>query len=227
MIAAFDHIAKAPGRRVTRRRQSVRIRIGVPSKHFLDETEKNVARNFWRALDRMKASEGFSVVEVPTDSSYERFTTARAAIQLRDAAWFYEELVKSKRIASHMNADVVTLLRRGLRVGQIRYLGANLVRLESVRVFGRLLKGLDALAMPTTRMAAPRLADIAGKEAGRLRKLLLQNTEVFNLSGFPALSIPTNPGGGALPTAIQFACRLGEDPLALQIGELAMQAIAR
>jgi len=227
MIAAFDHIAKASGRRVPRRRQSVRIRIGVPAKHFLDETEEKVARNFWRALDRMKASEGFSVVEVPTDSSYERFTTARAAIQLREAAWFYEELVKSKRIASHMNADVVTLLRRGLRVGQIRYLGANLVRLESVRVFGRLLKGLDALAMPTTRMAAPRLADIAGKEAGRLRKLLLQNTEVFNLSGFPALSIPSNPGGGELPTAIQFACGLGEDSLALQIGELAMRAIAR
>jgi aspartyl-tRNA(Asn)/glutamyl-tRNA(Gln) amidotransferase subunit A len=227
MIAAFDHIAKAPRKRVPRRRQSVRIRIGVPSKHFLDETEEKVARNFWRALDRMKASEGFSVVEVPTDSSYERFTTARAAIQLREAAWFYEELVKSKRIASHMNADVVTLLRRGVHVGQIRYLGANLVRLESVRVFGRLLKGLDALAMPTTRMAAPRLADIAGKEAGRLRKLLLQNTEVFNLSGFPALSIPTNPGGGELPTAIQFACGLGEDPLALQIGELAMRAIAR
>jgi aspartyl-tRNA(Asn)/glutamyl-tRNA(Gln) amidotransferase subunit A len=227
MIAAFDHIAKAPRKRVPRRRQSVRIRIGVPSKHFLDETEEKVARNFWRALDRMRASEGFSVVEVPTDSSYERFTTARAAIQLREAAWFYEELVKSKRIASHMNADVVTLLRRGVHVGQIRYLGANLVRLESVRVFGRLLKGLDALAMPTTRMAAPRLADIAGKEAGRLRKLLLQNTEVFNLSGFPALSIPTNPGGGELPTAIQFACGLGEDPLALQIGELAMRAIAR
>ena len=227
MITAFEHITTRRRLRDASRRRSGKIRIGVPSKHFLDETEEKVSRNFWRALDRMKASGRFSVVEVPTDSSYERFTTARAAIQLREAAWFYEELVKTKRIAARMNPDVVTLIRRGLRVGQIRYLGANLARLESIRVFGRLLKGLEALAMPTTRMAAPRLSDVVGKEAGRLRKLLLQNTEVFNLSGFPALSVPTNPGTAELPTAIQFACRLGEDSLALRTGELAMQAIAR
>ncbi len=227
MVAAFDHIAHRDPTRNPRRRQGGRTRIGVPTKHFLDETEEKVARNFWRALDRMKASEEFSVVEVETDSSYERFTSARAAIQLKEAAWFYEELVKSKRISARMNPDVLALLRRGLRVGQVRYLGANLVRLESIRVFGRLLKGLDALAMPTTRVVAPRLADVAGKEAGTLRKLLLQNTEVFNLSGFPALSIPSNPREGDLPTSIQFACRLGEDSLALQTGERAMRAIAR
>jgi aspartyl-tRNA(Asn)/glutamyl-tRNA(Gln) amidotransferase subunit A len=227
MVAAFDRLSGGRRRRGPRRSLGGKIRIGVSSKHFLDETEERVAKNFWRALDRMKASEAFSVVEVATDSSYERFTTARAAIQLREAAWFYEELVNSKRVASHMNPDVLTLLRRGLRVGQVRYLGANLVRLESVRVFGLLLKGLDALAMPTTRMVAPRLEEVVGKEAGRLRKLLLQNTEVFNLSGFPALSVPSNPGAGGLPTAIQFACRLGEDSLALQTGEMAMRAIAR
>jgi aspartyl-tRNA(Asn)/glutamyl-tRNA(Gln) amidotransferase subunit A len=226
MTAAFELLTRGRRSRKPPGRLSGKIRIGVPSKHFLDETEGKVSRNFWRALDRMKASEEFSVAEVPTDSSYERFSTARAEIQLKEAAWFYEELVKSKMVARHMNPDVLTLLRRGLRVGQIRYLGANLVRLESIRVFGRLLKGLHALAMPTTRIVAPRLADVSGKEAGRLRKLLLQNTEVFNLSGFPALSIPTNPGASELPTAIQFACRLGEDSLALQTGEQAMRAIA-
>ena len=114
-----------------------------------------------------------------------------------------------------------------MQVGQVRYLGANLVRLESIRVFGRLLKGLDVLAMPTTRVVAPRLDDVLGKEAGRLRRLLLQNTEVFNLCGFPALSIPSNPGSAELPTAIQLACGLGEDELALRAGDLAMRAIVR
>ena len=226
MITAFGLFAGTKARRPPNG-QGGKIRLGVPSKHFLDETEDRVAKNFWKALDLMKASEAFTVTEVPADSSYERFTTARAAIQLKEASWFYEELVNSKSVASKMNPDVVTLLRRGLRVGQIRYLGANLVRLESIRVFGRLLKGLDALVMPTTRMTAPKLSDVVGKEAGRLRRLLLQNTEVFNLSGFPALSVPSNPGAGELPTAIQFACRLGDDELALRAGELAMRAMAR
>ena len=126
-----------------------------------------------------------------------------------------------------MNPDVLTLLKRGLRVGQLRYFGANLVRLESVRVFGRLLKGMDVLAMPTTRVTAPRLSDVFGKEAGDLRRQLLQNTEVFNLCGFPALSVPSNPGAAELPTATQFTCGLGEDDLVLRVGERAMEAIVR
>lgn len=227
MIAAFDHLTRRGRASGRAKSQGRRIRVGVPSKHFLDETEEKVSRNFWSAVDRMEASEGFTIVEVPTDSSYERFTRARGAIQLREAAWFYEELVESKKVAAQMNSDVVTLLRRGLRMGQIRYFSANLIRLESIRVFGGLMKGLDALAMPTVRMVAPKLGDVVGNETGRLRRLLLQNTEVFNLCGFPALSVPSNPGAADLPTAIQFACKLGEDELALQIGDLAMRAISR
>jgi aspartyl-tRNA(Asn)/glutamyl-tRNA(Gln) amidotransferase subunit A len=227
MVRAFHHLVGArPPRGPAGRKGGRKIRVGVPTKHFLDDTEEGVSRNFWRAIDRIEASEDFAVADVPTDPSYERFTTARGAIQLREAAWFYEELVRSRKVAARMNSDVLTLLRRGLRVGQVRYLGANLVRLESIRVFGRLLKKVDALAMPTTRVAAPRLADVMGNEAGRLRRLLLQNTEVFNLCGFPALSIPTNPGAAELPTAMQLACGLGEDALALRAGELAMRAIA-
>ncbi len=81
--------------------------------------------------------------------------------------------------------------------------------------------------MPTTKVVAPRLDDVLGKEAGRLRRLLLQNTEVFNLCGFPSLSIPSNPGSAELPTAMQLASGLGEDELVLRAGDFAMRAIVR
>ncbi|MDA4115066.1 MAG: amidase [Thaumarchaeota archaeon] len=227
MVKAFEHLAGTRRPRAQTRRRSERIKVGVLTGHFQEETEEKVSKNFWRAVDRMEASGDFQAVEVPTDSSYERFTRARAAIQLKEAAWFYKELVNSEKVAAKMNQDVLTLLGRGMGVGQVRYLGANLVRLESVRAFGRLLKGLDVLAMPTARVVAPRLDDVAGKEAGRLRRLLLQNTEMFNLCGFPALSIPSNPGSAELPTAMQLACGLGEDELTLRAGDLAMRAIVR
>jgi aspartyl-tRNA(Asn)/glutamyl-tRNA(Gln) amidotransferase subunit A len=227
MAGAFGLLAGTTRRGAPAGRSRGGIKLGVLTGHFQEETEGRVSKNFWRAVDRMEASGDFQAVEVPTDSSYERFTRARGAIQLKEAAWFYEELVTSERVAKKMNADVLTLLRRGMQVGQVRYLGANLLRLESIRVFGRLLKGLDVLAMPTTRVVAPRLDDVLGKEAGRLRRLLLQNTEVFNLCGFPALSIPSNPGSAELPTAMQLACGLGEDQLVLRAGDLAMRAIVR
>ena len=225
MVKAFEHLAGTRRPRPQAGRRGGRIKVGVLTGHFQEETEGKVSKNFWRAVDRMEASGNFQAVEVPTDSSYETFTMARAAIQLKEAAWFYEDLVNSEKVAAKMNQDVLTLLGRGMRVGQVRYLGANLVRLESVRAFGRLLKGLDVLAVPTTRVVAPRLDDVVGKEAGRLRRLLLQNTEMFNLCGFPALSIPSNPGSAELPTAMQLACGLGEDELTLRAGDLAMQAI--
>ncbi|MDA4116736.1 MAG: amidase [Thaumarchaeota archaeon] len=226
MIRAFDCL--------TGRRRSVaaaslkrKIRVGVPSKHYVEGSEERVSRNFWTAMERMGESGDFEVVEVAADSSHERFGRARGAIQLKEAAWFYEKLVESKAEARHMNPDVLTLLKRGLRIGQLRYLGANLVRLESIRVFGRLLKGIDALAMPTTMVTAPRLSDVVGNEVGDLRRHLLQNTEVFNLCGFPALSVPSNPGATDLPTAIQFSCGLGEDDKVLRVGQAAMNAVAR
>jgi aspartyl-tRNA(Asn)/glutamyl-tRNA(Gln) amidotransferase subunit A len=227
MVKAFEELTGARRPRGLAGKGRKRVRVGILTGHFMEETEEKVSKNFWRAIDRMEASGDFEAVEIPTDSTYERFTKARGAIQLKEAAWFYEELVNSEKVAAKMNPDVLTLLRRGMQVGQVRYLGANLVRLESIRAFARLLRGADALAMPTTRVVAPKLDDVVGKEAGRLRRLLLQNTEVFNLCGFPALSIPSNPGSAELPTAIQLACGLGEDALVLRAGDLAMRAIVR
>jgi aspartyl-tRNA(Asn)/glutamyl-tRNA(Gln) amidotransferase subunit A len=227
MVMAFEQLTGARRPRGSARRARGKIKVGVLTGHFEEETEERVSKNFWRAIDMMEASGDFVAVEVPTDPSYERFTKARAHIQLKEAAWFYGELVNSEEVAARMNPDVLTLLTRGARTGQVRYLGANLVRLESIRVFGRLLTGLDALAMPTTRGVAPKVDDVLGKEAGRLRRMLLQNTEVFNLCGFPALSIPSNPGASELPTGMQLACGLGEDELALRAGDLAMRAIVR
>jgi len=227
MVMAFEQLTGTRGRPAPSRGQGGKLRVGVLTKHFLEETEKSVARNFWKAIDRMEASGDFVAVEIPTDPSFERFTRARGYIQLSEAAWFYEELVKSEKVAAKMNADVVALLRRGMGFGKLRYFEGNLVRLESVRAFWRLLRGVDTLALPTTRAVAPKLDIVRGREAGNLRRVLLQNTEVFNLCGFPALSVPSNPGTKELPTAIQFACGLGEDALTLRVGELAMRAIVR
>jgi len=226
MVKAYGQLtaAKSGG---PRKRSSGKVRVGVLTGHFFEETEEKVAKNFWRGMDRMEESGDFRALEIPIPPDYERFTLARGAIQLKEAAWFFEELADSEKVAANMNSDVLTLLRRGMKVGQVRYMEANVVRLESVRVFGRLLRDVDVLAMPTTRAVAPRLDDVRGKEAGTLRRLLLQNTEVFNLCGFPSLSIPSNPGASELPTAIQLSSGLGEDEVVLRAGSLATRAMAR
>jgi len=227
MVRAYENLTGTGRPRAGVKGRGGKVRVGVLTGHFMEEIEEKVAKNFWRSIDKMEGSGEFVAVEIPIPSEFQRFTLARGAIQLKEAAWFFEELVNSESVAAKMNPDVVTLLRRGMKFGQVSYMGANVVRLESIRAFGRLLKGLDVLATPTTRAVAPRLDDVLGKEAGRLRKLLLQNTEVFNLCGFPSLSIPSNPGSTELPTAIQLSSGLGEDSLVLRAGGLAMRAMVR
>jgi aspartyl-tRNA(Asn)/glutamyl-tRNA(Gln) amidotransferase subunit A len=221
MIAAYEELTRSKVARAPSK-----MKVGILTGYYLEETEERVARDFWRALDLMEASGRFSLTRIPTDPGYARFTNARGAIQLKEAAWFYKELVDDEETASKMNPDVVTLLRRGQRFGDMRYLRAELGRLESIRVFGRMLKEVDLLATPTTRITAPKVKDVLGKEAGRLRVLLLQNLEIFNLCGFPALSIPSNPGAGTLPTGIQLVGGLGEDGSLLAASLLAAKAIA-
>lgn len=223
MELAFEALT---GRRPLGAGDGKKVRVGALTGYYLDETDEEVARDFWRALERMEGSERFSVAEVPTTPDFERFMRARAVIQLKEAAWFYEELVRSRDTSAKMNPDVVTLLKRGLGFGQVRYLEASLARLESIRVFEGLLEGLDVLATPTTSVPAPRLEDVIGKESGRLRRLLLRNLEAFNLCGFPALSIRANPGSSRLPTGIQLAGRLRDDWSVLKAGRLAAKAIA-
>lgn len=218
---AFERLT---GRRESAGEQRGRTRVGVLAGHFLAGTEDRVARNFWNALQRLESSGKFTVKEIQTDSSFERFTAARAAIQLKEAAWFYSDL--ASRSVSKVNPDVVTLLKRGMKVGHVRYLVANLVRLECIRAFEGLMKGFDCLATPTTRIVSPKLDQVLGNEAGDLRRMLLQNTEVFNLNGFPALCMPTNPRTSELPTSIQLSGRLGQDSALLRAGELAEAAIA-
>lgn len=95
------------------------------------------------------------------------------------------------------------------------------VRVLSIDVVSRLLPGgLDVLAMPTSLVVAPRIDDVVGKETGPIRSLLTRNTELFNLCGFPALSVPMSVGGaGNLPTALQLVGRFGEDERVIAVGE--------
>jgi Asp-tRNA(Asn)/Glu-tRNA(Gln) amidotransferase A subunit family amidase len=73
--------------------------------------------------------------------------------------------------------------------------------------------------MPTCLITAPSIDEVLGNETGKIRRLLLRNTELFNMSGLPALSLPLGKTGASMPTALQVVGDHGEDGLVVSVAE--------
>lgn len=193
-------------------------RVGIPTTYFVDEMDKQVSKDFWHAIDALKGSGDFDVRDVPVEESMGSYARARAVLTLKEASWFYEKILRSEA-RKLLHKDVVALMDNGLKMGMLRYIHATNLRVRCGQVMARLLRGLDALLMPTCLVVAPRIDDVVGKETGYLRYLMLKNTELFNLTGLPALSVPARPRGDSLPTGLQVVGNVGEDERVLSVGE--------
>jgi aspartyl-tRNA(Asn)/glutamyl-tRNA(Gln) amidotransferase subunit A len=199
--------------------RKARPRLGIPTRYFTEDMDETVSRDFLGSVDALRSSGEFEVGDVPVGADYSRYSRARAIIMCREAAWFYEEILRSPNLRRTMHQDVRTLMGGGLRTGMIEYVHSMNLRADWIRKAPRLLNGLDALIMPTCLIIAPKVDEVIGKETGRIRSLLLRNAELFNLSGLPALSIPIRKTDGSMPTALQVVGRHGQDGLVLSIAE--------
>jgi aspartyl-tRNA(Asn)/glutamyl-tRNA(Gln) amidotransferase subunit A len=73
------------------------------------------------------------------------------------------------------------------------------------------LADLDVLAMPTTPIAAPTIAEVtAADDFARKNAMLLRNTVIVNFFDLCAISIPV-PREGGLPTGLMLVARNGHD----------------
>lgn len=81
------------------------------------------------------------------------------------------------------------------------------------------LSQLDFLMLPTCPCVAPPLGteniSIEGW-SGNIREALMTYTAPFNLSGFPAISIPMRPSPNGLPCGLQIVAKPGQDAALLR-----------
>jgi aspartyl-tRNA(Asn)/glutamyl-tRNA(Gln) amidotransferase subunit A len=110
--------------------------------------------------------------------------------------------VRIERAAKISAADYFDMLRD--RAGLIRAMDARLA-------------GLDVLAMPTTPIVAPLLADVAKQEDFfRWNAQVLRNTSIWNFFDTCAVTLPL-PRDGGLPTGLMLVARNGQDRRLLSI----------
>jgi aspartyl-tRNA(Asn)/glutamyl-tRNA(Gln) amidotransferase subunit A len=130
--------------------------------------------------------------------------------------------------------DPVTLafMQRGAGFSLVEFRNAQFARTRLFRAVQGLLDRYDALVMPTiTRSALPVGFDAANDEVevdgvrcGITRQGWTAPQYPFNLTGHPALTIPSGFAADGLPTALQIVGRWGAETDVLRLGAVLEQA---
>jgi len=175
-------------------------RIGVIADESLGELEPDVRARVRNAVDVL-ASAG---AQIETLAAPELPEAARlnGLMTTADAATFHRERMDGS--PDDFGRDVLARLRRGAAYGATDYADARRRQTILRRTFSSWFVEhggmFDAVVLPTTPCAAPR---IAGLDAVAMAPVLTRLTAPFNFTGLPAMSVPCGVTPAGLPVGLQ------------------------
>ena len=182
------------------------LRLGIPRPYFLDIVDDQVRQRFAEALAWLRQA-GAETVEVVIPHAAE-IGAIYLHTSLPEASAYHASMIEH-------HPELYTPNVR-LRIEMGRYvLAEDYVRAQRGRDVLRAevdtaLAGCDALALPTLPIPAPLIGatsvDIAGKKEP-VRSLMLRLTQLFNLTGHPAISLPMAQTSAGLPCGLQLVGR--------------------
>jgi aspartyl-tRNA(Asn)/glutamyl-tRNA(Gln) amidotransferase subunit A len=182
------------------------MRLGKLGGYFLQKLEPDVRRRFEEALDRLKSS-GAIIVDSKIPHS-------------RDIALTYVRVALPEAFAVHAqsletNPDgysegVRTRLQAGRQIPREDYEEAQKHRGTLRAEVDAALSDCDALVLPTLPIAAPTIGATTvsiGRSEEDVRPLMLRLTQLFNLTGHPAITLPCGTTSEGLPCGLQLVGR--------------------
>jgi aspartyl-tRNA(Asn)/glutamyl-tRNA(Gln) amidotransferase subunit A len=181
------------------------------------------------ALDTAVAAlegDGASVVELELPE-LERNLPAEFVIVATEAAAYHEE--RLLRAPETVDDEVRTLFETGLLLPASIYLRAQRVRRLMQQAVAAAFEAqrLDGLVAPTVP-AAPQRCDQFEYELGgvleSVQNALVRTTAPFNLTGLPAVAVPTGVGASGFPGSVQLVARPFAERMALRLAHAVERA---
>jgi len=182
--------------------------LGVPTPYFFDKLDGDMARLFAETRTALEDA-GHAVSEVAIAHA-ERTADVYLHIVLPEAAWYHGPLLD--RHADQYSPGVRLRLEMGRYVLAEDYMRAMHARTVLRRAVDRALVGLDALLLPALPIGAPPLGATSvpvGAATEPVRAIMLRLTQLFNITGHPAIALPCGKGRDGLPRAIQLVGHRG------------------
>jgi aspartyl-tRNA(Asn)/glutamyl-tRNA(Gln) amidotransferase subunit A len=193
-----------------------KFRIGIPRELDADQVDRSVRQIFEKDMSHLKA-EGHTLLEV--DFPYREMGTVNDVIITTEASSYHEEGLREH--PELYGQPVRERLQTGLVIAATEYIRVQRLRSQYITEVRRLFRRVDVIAMPTTPMPATKIGQSLLKVEGETLAVMpafLYFTRVFNLLGFPAISIPFGFTSNGLPVGVQFGAAPHREEWLLNLG---------
>jgi aspartyl-tRNA(Asn)/glutamyl-tRNA(Gln) amidotransferase subunit A len=203
-----------------------RLRLGLLKPYFLDVLESDVEAALGLALERL-ARAGATISERAVPHAADIATTY-LHLQLPEASAYHARMLEAK---PHLyTAPVRQRLEMGRYVLAEDYVRARVGAEALQREVNAALDNVDALVLPTVPITAQPIGSTTltfGARAYPVRALMLRLTQLFNITGHPAISLPCSRSDGSLPVGLQLVGRRGRTPDLLALAAIVEEAMGR
>ena len=192
------------------------MRFGIPRAYFLDLLDAQVAARFDEACERLRTA-GAILDDVMIRHTKE-IGTIYVHIALPEAAAYHAATLDSR--PQDYTENVRLRLEMGRYILAEDYVRAQRGRHALTREVREALGGRDGLLLPSMPVPATRLGvptvSIGGSEE-TVRNITLRLTQLFNITGHPAISLPCGRTDEGLPVGLQIVGTRNRTPELLQV----------
>ena len=189
------------------------LRLAVPRPYFCDLLDDEVRARFEEALERLRKA-GAHVADIDIHHAAD-VGPVYLHIVLCDAAAYHAATLDA--VPDKYTPSVRFRLESGRYLLAEDYVRARVGRELLRREVDAALAQHDALVLPTLPIPAPTIGSTSvtiGGSSEPLRNVMLRLTQLFNVTGHPAISMPCGTTRGGLPCAVQLVgCRQQTDAL--------------
>jgi aspartyl-tRNA(Asn)/glutamyl-tRNA(Gln) amidotransferase subunit A len=178
------------------------LSLGVPEPYLCDRLQPEVRQALTRVRHQL-AADGHRLRAVTVDDAA-RTPDVYLHIVLPEASWLHVPMLE--KFPERYSPGVRLRLEMGRYVLAEDYVRAMSLRARLTDAVDRALEGCDALLLPTLPIVAPPIGastvDVDGREEP-VRGVMLRLTQLFNITGHPAISLPAGVTSEGWPIGMQ------------------------
>lgn len=185
------------------------LRIALPRNDKLHPVDDTVTAAFAAGVEMLKKA-GARVADVPFPLLDEMIAAnPRGGFPVPEAYSIHKERLATR--GDEIDQNVRARVGRGDSITAADYIALTRIRGRLVPAVDAWLADHDVMAMPTTPIVAPKIAEVMSAEGfTKNNTALLSNTSIVNFFDLCAISLPL-PRAGGLPVGLMLVARNGHD----------------